>query len=230
MFSSLRPLTGFLRAPDNLNRQIQTFFTESAGDFAHLGITPEVVLRVTMDKAPLIAARAALVTEQSQINLSLDSAVPGSFTQHRAELAARIKQLEDALDEPNRRYRAYEVALEGWEAQRIAIIGTAETAGTIASYEAQLADLDHLPDRLRIARESRLGKAKEIHEVIRELSDTYRELYAPVNKFIKNRPIATNMLHLNFEVDIVDNGFLGGFFDLVSQGSDRHILRRGTRE
>jgi len=113
-------------------------------------------------------------------------------------------------------YRAYEAALEIWEAARLAIIGTAEAWETIAFFEAQLADFDNLPEPLRIARDARLGKAKEIHEVIRELAETYRELYAPVNDFIKTRPMAKNMIHLNFDGGIVVNGFLGGFFEFVS--------------
>jgi ABC-type lipoprotein export system ATPase subunit len=203
---------------DNLNRQLQTFRTESADDFSRLGIAAESIIQVTVDKGPLVAARTALVAEQSQVDLSLDPSSLGSFAHKRDDLTTQIKQLEDDLDEPNRRYRAYEVQLETWEAQKLNIIGTAEAPGTVAFYEAQLADLDNLPERLRTTRDARLGKAKEIHEVIRELADTYRELYAPVNNFIKTRPIAKNMLHLNFEVDIVDNGFLGGFFEFVSQG------------
>jgi predicted ATPase len=60
-------------------------------------------------------------------------------------------------------------------------------------------------------------KAKEIHAVIRELADAYRELYAPVNTFIGSRAIAKDKFHLNFEVGIVDSGFHDGFFDFVNQ-------------
>jgi predicted ATPase len=64
-----------------------------------------------------------------------------------------------------------------------------------------------------------MAKAKEIHEVIRVLADTYRELYAPVNKFIETRSLAKDKFQLNFEVGIVDSGFEEKFFrELISQG------------
>jgi len=51
------------------------------------------------------------------------------------------------------------------------------------------------------------------------LADTYRELYAPVNKFIETRALAKDKFQLNFEVGIVDSGFEEKFFrELISQG------------
>lgn len=54
-------------------------------------------------------------------------------------------------------------------------------------------------------------------QFVRELAETYRELYAPVNTFVKTQPTAKNALHLNFEVGIVDSGFHDGFFDFINQ-------------
>lgn len=203
---------------DNLNRLIQTFTTESADDFTRLGIPADSVLRVTMDKVPITEARKRFVTEQSGIVQSLDTNVPGSLAQGKAKIEASIKKLEDELDEPNKRYRTFEAALGVWESQRTGIIGSAETLDTIAYYEAQLLELDGIPERLKNAGSQQLEKAKEIHGVVRELAGTYRELYAPVNKFIETNAIAKDTFHLNFEVGIVDQGFLDGFFEIVSQG------------
>jgi ABC-type lipoprotein export system ATPase subunit len=204
---------------DNLNRQIQAFTAESADDFTRLGLSADSVFRVTLDKVPITDARKALVAEQSQIVQSLDPVVTSSLTHEKAKIEARIKTLEDELDEPNKRYRAYESAVSTWESQRAGITGTADTTDTIAHYEAQLLDLDGIPERIKNAGDLRLAKAKEIHGVIRQLANTYRELYAPVNTFIESQPIAKDKFHLNFEAGIVDKGFLGGFFDQVSQGS-----------
>lgn len=204
---------------DNLNRQIQTFINESKGDFTSLGISLDKVFSVTVDKAPLTDRRKALVDEQGKVNSILDPNQAGSFPEKKAQIESNIKKLEDDLDEPNQRYQAYETALKVWETQRLTIIGNKETLDTIAYYEAQLKDLDGIPTQLQQAGERRLAKAKEIHEVIRALADTYRELYAPVNKFIETRALAKDKFQLNFEVGIVDGGFLEKFFESVSQGS-----------
>ena len=171
---------------ENLNRQIQAFLTDSEADFASLVIPLDRVLSVTLDKVPLSEKRRALIEEQNQVHLSLDPTHAGSFPHKQTEIQSAIKKLEDELDEPNQRYQAYETALKAWETQRLAIIGNKDTLDTVAYYEAQLKDLDSNPAQLQQACDRRMAKAKEIHEVIRELADTYRELYAPVNKFIEH--------------------------------------------
>ncbi len=204
---------------DNLNRQIQTFFNESKADFESLGLSPDRVLSITWDRAQLNNRRQALLDEQGRVNLSLDASESGSLPQNKEAIEREIKSLEDALDEPNQRYQAYETAVKAWEAQRLSIIGSRESLDTIAYYQAQLEDLDGIPSQLQLASDARIAKAKEIHEVIRGLADTYRELYAPVNRFIETRALAKDKFQLNFEVGIVDVGFQEKFFESISQGS-----------
>jgi ABC-type lipoprotein export system ATPase subunit len=204
---------------DNLSRQIQTFITESQDDFNSLGLDLDRTLTVKIDKTAITLKRAALVAEQQQIARKLDPAQPGSIPLKRAEIVQSIKTLEEELDEPNKRYQAYETALKNWDNQRLAILGSKTTLDTVEYFKAQLSELDAIPNQLRNVRELRMAKAKEIHGVIRELADTYRELYAPVNQFIETRPLAKEKFQLNFEVGIVDAGFLDNFFELVSQGA-----------
>src|SRR6185437_9096050 len=133
----------------------------------------------------LVEKRKALVDEQEKVNANLDPKREDSLPRKKSEVESAIKKLENDLDEPNQHYQAYETALKAWDAQRLTIIGNKDTLDTVAYYEAQLVDLDGIPAQLQEASEKRLVKAKEIHEVIRKLADTYRELYAPVNKFIE---------------------------------------------
>jgi len=77
------------------------------------------------------------------------------------------------------------------------VIGSDATAGTIKFYEARLAELDAVPHKLSDTKNNRLAKAREIHAVIRQLADTYRELYEPVHQFIQQRPLAREKFQLN---------------------------------
>jgi hypothetical protein len=135
----------------------------------------------------------------------------------KVQIDRRIEELQSALDEPNRRYQAYQGALKEWERVKSTIIGDKHTVDTITYYESQLSDLDLIPSRLAEAQERQLLKSKEIHKVIRDLANTYRELYVAVNRFIESRPLARDKFHLNFEVAIVDTGFREEFFDFISQ-------------
>ena len=121
---------------DNLNRQIQAFITESTDDVTKLGLSLEAVFEAKLDNAPLVAARQKLVSEQLELGLSLDPAYPGSVAEKAVGLQRTIATLSDRLDEPNRRYQAYEAAQKAWDEKRSAIVGNDETIGTVWYYGA----------------------------------------------------------------------------------------------
>jgi hypothetical protein len=169
-------------------------------------------------KQPLMDKQDALTSRKLEADEHLSPSNAKGLIHEKRGIEDRIEQLQRQLDEPNKKYQAYEAALKAWEIQRQTIVGNETTAGTINYHEQQLKDLDNVPQQLGGARVRQLMKAKEIHAVIRQLADTYRELYAPVHEFIEMRPLAKEKFHLNFEVAMVDTGFQQGFFEIVSQG------------
>jgi ABC-type lipoprotein export system ATPase subunit len=203
---------------DNIDRQVQAFFADSADDMTRLGITRKDVLTIAVHRSTLEAKQISLATEKQEIDKQLDPKLPTSLPSKAVEVEKRIEKLQSDLDEPNRRYQAYQAALKQWELQGQKIQGAESSPGTIKYYEAQLKALDEIPDLLQETRSRRMAKAKEIHAVIRELAETYRELYAPVNTFIESSPLAKDKFQLNFEVGIVDTGFADKFFEIVSYG------------
>jgi hypothetical protein len=203
---------------DNLNHQIEGFFRDSDADFANLGLSPGDVLKAALEKKPLAEKRVAITEEQRSIDLSLDPANADGLLRKKTQIDRRIRELQNALDEPNRRFQAYEETLKAWGISRAAIIGDKDTPDTVAYYKTKLAILDTIPARLTEAKNARLAKSREIHELIRQLTGTYRELYAPVNKFIETRELAREKFQLNFDVGIIDAGFLEEFFEVISQG------------
>jgi virulence-associated protein VapD len=128
-----------------------------------------------------------------------------------------MEQLQEKLDEPNKNYQSYIAALEAWEKRKNEILGNENIQGTIKFQEKQLENLVTIPVKLKKAQTLRLEKSIEIHEVIRHLADSYRELYAPVHQFIKRLPLAKDKFQLNFEVDIVDIGFEEDFFEIINR-------------
>ena len=203
---------------ENLQRQVQGFHRETEQLAASIGIATDQLIQVTITKQPLEGRRTEIVTEQQEIDTSLDPTNTEDLLHNKAAIEARINDLQNSLDELNRRYQTYEAAKKAWERTRGSIIGDATTADTLEYYRAQRADLDTIPDKLADAWARRLAKSREIHEVIRHLAQTYRDLYAPVNKFIETRPLANEKFQLNFDVAIVDTGFQAEFFDFISQG------------
>jgi len=203
---------------DILERQIQTFLRDSAEDLVAIGISSEAVVTTTVNKQPLSGKRESLVVEKKKVDGLLDPSAPTNLIQGKQQIEERIRSLQMRLDEPHRRYQVYEAALRAWDKQREGIIGSENISGTIKYHEARLGLLDGVPGQLQDARARRFAKAKEIYSEIRQLADTYRELYAPVHQFIEGRSLAKEKFQLNFEVSIVDTGFTESFFDIVSQG------------
>ncbi|HEY6184095.1 MAG TPA: hypothetical protein VIW67_17740, partial [Terriglobales bacterium] len=203
---------------ENLDRQIQIFFAESRSDFEALGLSADEIVKVVINKQMLTDKKNALVTARKRQEEQLDATRPDSLAKKKLVVEAEITQLQAKLDEPNKKYQVYATALKGWELQKAAVVGTDKNPGTIKFFEGQLNDLSNVPNLLAQSRTARLAKAKEIHAEIKKLANTFRELYAPVNRFIEENPLASDKLHLNFEVSIADTGFEDRFFEIVNRG------------
>ena len=203
---------------ENLHRQLQAFSYESQADFASIGIKEDTVFKVTLDKKPLLDKRGDLSEQKIKLDAKLDPENVGGLIQTNLKIKAAIDQLQLKLDEPNKKFQAYQASLAEWAKKKQEIIGSDDAIGSIKYYERQLQNLTTVPQQLIEFRARRISKAKEIHGVIRQLADTCRELYAPVNQFIEKRPLAKEKFQLNFEVGIVDIGFQGNFFDIISHG------------
>lgn len=210
--------TKLLARLDNLDRQVQAFLDDSKGELQGIEIPQESILKYSIDKQPLLEKQKAFIEAKRKADQELDAQVDGSLA-HKKQLAEKnIGELRTKLDEPNKKYQAYTSALKAWEKQRSDIVGSESTTGTLNYYKKQIEDLKTVPVQLKEVSAQRLAKAKEIYSVIRQLADTYRELYAPVHKFIEHRPLAKDKFQLNFEVGIVDTGFEESFLEHVNRG------------
>jgi ABC-type lipoprotein export system ATPase subunit len=203
---------------ENLEREVQSFLAESQGELASIDLSSNAILELSLNRQPLLDKRRSFSDEKEKVDDQLDASKPSSLIQGKKQIQARIDQLQTKLDEPNKRYQAYEAALRAWEKRKEDIAGDKDIVGTVKYHEGQLEGLKMIPEQLADGRARRSLKAKEIYTVIGQLANTYRELYAPVNQFIEERPLAKEKFHLNFEVGIVDTGFLESFFEIVSQG------------
>lgn len=203
---------------DNIDRQVQTFAASSRADIGAIGLSIDDVVRWTINKNIVSEKRRGLIERKAFLEKDLDGTVTGSLAQKKAEGERKVAALQERLDEPNKRYQGYVAALKAWGEKGAQIEGAVASPGTLKYLEHQLEDLANVPGQLAEAKAFRIGKAKEIHSVIIQLADAYRELYAPVHEFIAKHPLAKEKFRLNFEVGIVDIGLADRFFDIVSHG------------
>ena len=204
---------------DNLQYQLLVFSTESKEDFVKLGIQATSVLQINLDRNPVVEKQVELSGQKSTLDDNLNPEKAESLIQVKQKIVLSIEQLKVKLDEPNKNFQIYQAALLEWENKKQEITGSVGVVGSVKYYEDQLSLLDAVPKQLIERRGCRLSKTKEIHNIILQLAETYRKLYAPVNQFIEKSPLAKEKFQLNFEVSIVDSGFQEAFFEIISQGA-----------
>ena len=202
---------------ENLEYQVKAFLEESQTDLQAVGLLANDILTISIQKQPIIEKRGAFSKKKAVSEKKLDPGEIDNFYLKKLETEEQIKKLQEKLDEPNKKYQNYIAALEAWEKNKNDILGNENIQDTIKFHEKKLENLSAIPGELAKARTLRLAKSKEIHEVIKHLADSYRELYAPVHQFIERRPLAKDKFQLNFEVDIVDTGFEEGFFEIIDR-------------
>ena len=203
---------------DNFERQVQAFINGSKDELNTIGILQESILKYTIDKQPLLDKQKVFTNAKKKADQELNPEFEGSLAQKKKLTESKISELQTRLDEPNKKYQAYTTALKTWGKKRSEILGTESTTGTLNYYKKQIEELKTVPTQMIDVSTQRLSKAKKIHSVIRNLAETYRELYAPVQDFIEKRPISRDKFQLNFEVGIVDTGFEKSFFEYISRG------------
>jgi ABC-type lipoprotein export system ATPase subunit len=202
---------------ENLERQLKSFLDESQSDLINIGLSVNDILKISINKQPLMDKRRDFSDKKVEAGNKLDPSQIDSVAYNKLKIIEHIGQLQERLDEPNKKYQNYIAALETWEKKKNEILGTENIQNTIRFHEKNLENLAAIPEKLEKAKTLRLDKSKEIHEVIRHLADSYRELYAPVHQFIERRTLAKDKFQLNFEVDIVDTGFEEGFFEIINR-------------
>lgn len=203
---------------DNLDRQVQAFIDGSKDELKTIGVAQESILKYTIDKQPLRDKQKVFMDDKKNADQKLNPQVEGSLAQKKKLTESKISELRTRLDEPNKKYQAYTSALKAWGKKRSEILGTENTTETLNFYKKQIEELKAVPAQMNDVSAQRLTKAKKIHSVIRNLAETYRELYAPVQDFIEKRPLSRDKFQLNFEVGIVDTGFEESFFGYINRG------------
>lgn len=203
---------------ENFERQADSFKADAASDIGALGLESKDVLSIKISFGPVVAKRSALIAEQSTLEAKLKPDEPGSTAAARKKIADELKAIQGKLDAPSKAYETFLEKKAEWEKTRKNLVGSAEIPESIEFYKTELKKLSLIPSELAKARENAESKTKEIFREKARLAETYRELYAPVQKFIDSSSVARDQLQLRFDVQIADIGFEDAFFSQVSQG------------
>jgi len=206
---------------DNLSRQYEEFRRSVTSDLRELNLDTPIVLedvaRLTVDREKLTLPREGFAGEMAGILGKLDVTRPGMAAAKKRGLEAELQKLQDSLDEPNRKFVAYQNALEVWTSRRVSIVGDLDTPQSIVWLEHRLGELAGIPAKLQALQSERVGVAREIYRETRKLAEAYRRLYRPVEEFVALQKIASEAIPLSFQVAIVEEGFASGFLEKINR-------------
>jgi ABC-type lipoprotein export system ATPase subunit len=187
-------------------------------DLDALGIPFESVVTFGVDYTPLDSKKAELQKTIDDNKSLLDPNNQDSYPAKKLALNTRITKLREQLEGPAKANQDYQKALEEWTQQLNEIVGSAEVPNTLESLRYALTELDKLPEELEKAEQKRLTHVKELYGVITRLVGTYKELYKPVQDFVREHSIAANSFGLEFEVNLSAESFRDQFWAFISQG------------
>ena len=201
----------------NFTSTHQTLLRNLENDCKVLGIDPASLVTVTVNQAAVKtandAANAVLQQEDGKI-VTANAAL-------RA-LKETVDTLTQQLDAPNSAYQKYGEALREWTERRAEIVGDPAERDTLSYVEAQIQDLNNLPNQLATARAERTEKVKEVFAQIEATVGIYRSLYHPVQLFIMSHQVAKSQFHMEFDASIIASRWEEVILAKVNQG------RKGT--
>jgi len=201
----------------NLQIAIRDFRDESALDCAELGLDVDSIVTIKIRPDVVSAAKRQASEELHRLEDDVDPAKVDGPAGKKVQKEKALEKLREKLDEPNRAYQAYLGALEKWRDTRDAIEGDEHSQGSLKYWEAQVASLASISEEVQQARTACRNLAMKIFGEISALADLYRQVYAPVQRFIQEHPLAKGRFRLEFEASIVPERFEERFLEHVNR-------------
>lgn len=176
-------------------------------------------VKIEVQEEAFEEAISYLKDENSVLSFLLEGNYEDSLVSYVIEIEKEIDTIEASLHNRFEEYQNYTKLLEEWNERRSGIIGAPGTVGSLNYYERLIKELVTIPEKLTLKKTERIEIVEEIYRELLKLSQIYRDLYAPVQEFISNHPLANDRLFLNFDVAINVFGIEKEFFDWISHGA-----------
>lgn len=202
----------------NLEKQLEMFRIESAGDADVLEIDLETIVKWDIHPGPILAVREAALKRGDSLRNSLDVDNPESLVMRRDAVAVSIEATRRKLDEPNRRRQEYLQALARWKRQRAQIEGTSEVANSVNGLKAKLTALEDIPQQIKDRERQRTELVGQIYQQKQELLADYKRLHSSVQDFIDRHPVSQQHGGLQFSAAITEDDFASRFLGMIHQG------------
>jgi ABC-type lipoprotein export system ATPase subunit len=205
------------RELDNLDHQVTSFFARVTPIATELDLKLDDLVTFNVKMATLERLTKRLSERKEAALAKLSVTTDGTPARLAENARTDLTELEAALDAPQRAYQTYLSQTSAWEKQRLGIVGSPGTPGSLEYFQHRLAELAGAPAKLAGVRLRRTEQALAIHEQVLEIARRLRELYAPVQAFIDEHPVVRDRFSLSFEVTVVETGLADQLFAMVNR-------------
>lgn len=206
---------------DNFSRQYDELKRSLTNDLQEINLNPplhfEGIVQLAIDREKLTQLRRQFDSDMAATIEKLDPSKEGSQGAHKRVIEEEIKQLQDSLDEPNRKFVAYQNALDTWSKKRASLMGDPEIPHSIAWLENRIEELATIPAAIQALQLQRTSLTRDIYKEIQKLAQAYGRLYRPVQEFVEQQQISSEAIPLSFQVSVVEEGFASTFLEKINR-------------
>ncbi len=197
--------------------QVENFYKDASSDCRNLGLDIKTIVEFKTNLSGISSLTHSLASKKEDLNKMLEEDVSDSLVYQRNTLKKEINKLREKLDRPNKEYQRYLAAKSAWEQKLNSLVGDSRNPKTQKYYQALLSEIGKCPEKLQSARKQQLECAHKIFDEKLALLKSYEELYAPIQEFIDNHPIARDRFGLEFNVSLVPYNFVYDFLEFINQ-------------
>lgn len=195
-----------------------------------LKIKANDIIEIKINKDMIEQYLKDLIKEQIEISKKLDGSDEKSIVMQIQKLTKKIEELSNTLDEPNKKYKKYQLELNSWTEKIQRINGDATKVDTISYFEKELQKIEtDYKEEIKLLETQRESILEDIYGKVSEQIEILKKYYKAVQDFIDNNKIVNDNVNLKFNVTISANSFKENFIKYIDMGKTGTYYRNNSR-
>lgn len=179
------------------------------------------IIKFNIDKNPLQSRIKEYKKDVKSNENNLDAQQKNSIAWELKTIEKSIKELKEKLDEPTKNYQIYKDKLKEWEDKKKKIMGSVNTEGSKTYLENEINYIKtKLKEEISDSRNICINKMKEIYLKKVEIKNTFKDLYKPVDDFIKKQTVDKEEYKINFDVKFYLKDFNEDILNYINKNKE----------
>ena len=188
------------------------------------------IIEIKINNSILENYQKNIITHQQELSKKLDMNDENSIEKQIYKNDKTLQELTNTLDEPNKKYKRYEIELKNWTDKIEKINGDKKQVDTIRYLENELIKIegDYI-EQITDLENEREEILENIYGKVSEQIKILKKYYKSVQDFIDNNKIVNKNVNLKFNVTISASEFKENFLKYIDMGKTGTYYRNNTR-